>query len=147
VDVTLRPATDADQDFARRTHHDAFRDVVLRQFGRFGDEQDTFFDNEWNPDTYSIVEIDGEPAGYAQIIDDPEAIKVQMIVLAPAFHNRGAGTRIMNDTIERAKQQDKPVWLGALFENHGARRLYERLGFRETGKTETHFLMEWRNER
>ena len=49
--------------------------------------------------------------------------------------------RMFGYVIERARGSNKPVWLGVLFENHGARALYERLGFREIGRTDTHDLM------
>ncbi len=63
----LRPATDDDKDVARQTHHDAFREVVIRQFGVFDPElQDAFFDDEWNAASYEIVVVEGEPAGYVQ---------------------------------------------------------------------------------
>ncbi len=60
-----------------------------------------------------------------------------MIVIAPAFQNRGIGTQLMHDVIARGK----PVQLGVLFENHRARALYERLGFLEIGRTDTHYQM------
>src|SRR5438094_10170208 len=104
MDVRLRRATKKDTDFARRTHHDAFRDVVVRQFGRFDEQhQDAFFDAEWDPKTYEIVVVDDEPAGYAQIEDADDAIRVRQIVIAPAYQNRGAGRDVMSDVIERAR--------------------------------------------
>jgi ribosomal protein S18 acetylase RimI-like enzyme len=144
MNVRLRPAGADDKEFARGVHHEAFRDVVLRQFGRFGDEQDTFFDADWDSQPKQIIEVDDEPAGYAQIVDDVDSFEVKQIVIAPAFQNRGAGTRIMSDVIERARARGRPVRLGVLFENHDARRLYERLGFRDIGRSDTHTLMEWR---
>jgi len=39
-----RPATTADTEFARFTHHAAYHDVVVRQFGNFDERmQDNFF--------------------------------------------------------------------------------------------------------
>jgi len=141
----LRPAVSEDADFARRTHHDAFRDVVTRQFGSFDLEaQDRFFDAGWDPATYEIVEVDGEPAGYVQIADEADGIKVKMIVLAPRFQNRGVGTTLMNEVLERARLTNKSVYLGALHDNDGAQRLYRRLGFHEIERTDTHVVMEWR---
>jgi ribosomal protein S18 acetylase RimI-like enzyme len=147
MEVRLRPATDDDKEFARRIHHDAFRAVVLRQFGRFGDEQDGFFDVDWDSgELKHILEIDGEDAGYVHIVDDADAVKVKQIVIGPKHQGRGAGTYVMRDAIELARSEGKPVWLGVLHQNHAARRLYERLGFRETGTTDTHVLMEWRRD-
>jgi len=44
--------------------------------------------------------------------------------------------------IEEARARHVPVKLGVLRENR-ALHFYEKLGFREIGRTEIHILMEW----
>ncbi len=39
MEITLRLAGEDDKDFCRRTHHLAYRDVVMRQFGGWDDGQ------------------------------------------------------------------------------------------------------------
>lgn len=62
-------------------------------------------------------------------------IPLASIRLLPKFQNRGIGTKIILDLIEKS---NKPVKLKVLKVNP-ARKLYERLGFKVSGETETHF--------
>lgn len=145
MDLTRRPATEADADFARRVHHEAYRDVVDRQFGRWVEvEQDRYFERNWTAHPHEIVLCDGVPCGYVAIYDRDEAVVFSELVLLPAFHGRGIGTALLREQMDRARARGVPVWLGVLHENHRAANLYRRLGFRERGKTDTHILMEWR---
>ncbi len=144
--LNRRPATEVDYDFARRVHHEAYHDVVLRQFGRWvEDEQDRYFAASWTKHPHEIVLRDGEPCGFVAIYDRDEAVVFSELVILPAFQGRGIGTALLREQIERARERGVPVSLSVLHENHRAAALYRRLGFHETGKTETHYLMEWRS--
>ena len=56
MQVTTRPAQDADTPFARAVHHAAYRDVVERQFGPWNEAaQDQYFATGWDPTTCQIV--------------------------------------------------------------------------------------------
>ena len=57
------------------------------------------------------------------------------------WHSRalGIGTAVLGGAIDLARQQGVPVVLGALHKNRAA-QLYRRLGFVDTGPTETHTL-------
>lgn len=44
-DIKLRAARSVDKDFVHRVHDEAYRDVVVRQFGRWNQqEEDVFFE-------------------------------------------------------------------------------------------------------
>jgi ribosomal protein S18 acetylase RimI-like enzyme len=136
--LLIRPATPDDEAFARDCHHAAFRDVVERQFGPWDEErQDGFFDGWWGVDHVSIVEVDGERAGYLHVEERDDHVVLGEIVLHPDVQRRGIGTHLIVSLLDRGK----PVQLQVLHENHGARALYERLGFAVTGRTATHHLM------
>jgi ribosomal protein S18 acetylase RimI-like enzyme len=144
LEVTTRPALESDADFARGVHHQAYRDVVERQFGRWIDaEQDQFFAKAWDASRYDILLCDGEPCGYTSIEERDVAVIVRELVVLPAFQGRGVGSTILRNSIERARGRGIPVHLGVLHQNR-AQELYRRLGFREIGRMATHFLMEWR---
>lgn len=146
MEVARRPARESDTDFARDVHHQAYREVVERQFGRWVEaEQDRFFAGDWDPARFEIVLCDGQPCGYASIEDRVNAIIVRELVLLPAFQGRGIGSTILLEAIARARGRRIPVHLGGLHQNR-ALNLYRRLGFREVGRTETHTLMEWNGD-
>lgn len=139
----LIEATPSDREFARCVHHDAYRDVVTRQFGRWdSDEQDRFFEGDWDGRDYSVIVVDGEPCGYCSIEHRPADVHVRELVISPRHQRRGLGTAILRSVMRAAEERSVPVVLGTLHENQ-ARRLYERLGFREFDSTETHVLMRW----
>ncbi|HVM53234.1 MAG TPA: GNAT family N-acetyltransferase [Acidimicrobiales bacterium] len=140
--LLIRPATAADEDVARRIHHEAFREVVERQFGPWDDaRQDEFFAAFWRTGEPMVVEVDGAPCGYLGIAEADDVVTVQEIVLHPDIHGHGIGTELLEAIIERAAERS--IRLQVLFENHRARSLYERLGFTEIGHSTTHHLMQW----
>ena len=138
-----RPATSSDTEFARTTHHAAYRDVVSRQFGAWDEAlQDRLFEEKWRPNQFEIVLCDGNPCGFLSIEDRPDHISVSEIVIAPQFQRRGIGSRLFNKEMQRGREAKSPLRLQVLRENR-AIELYRRLGFKECGSTETHICMIW----
>ncbi len=140
--ITRRPATDEDIEFARATHHAAYRELVERQFGYWDEaEQDAFFADDWHGDRDLIV-ADGVACGYVCIEDRADDVHVRELVVAPEFQGRGIGSSVLRDAMDRAAARGVPVRLGTARQNR-ALALYRRLGFRETGETDTHVLLTW----
>ncbi len=147
TNVTKRPTRASDTDFARTIHHQAYREVVERQFGLWDEQaQDRFFDADWQSGAFEMLFCDDIPCGYACIEYREEDVFVRELVLLPEFQGRGIGSEILRGAMNRARQAGVPVRLGTCHMNRAA-DLYRRLGFRETGRTETHLLMEWHDER
>jgi ribosomal protein S18 acetylase RimI-like enzyme len=146
MNVTRRPATGTDTSFAREAHHGAYREAVERQFGAWDEaKQDHFFARDWADAEFEMIEVDGVTAGYACIEERDADFHVREIVIHPDFQGRGIGSAVLRETQEHARAKGVPVRLGTFLTNRAA-ELYRRLGFRETGRTETHVLMEWRPE-
>ena len=140
--VTRGPATPEDTAFARRVHHEANRDVVVRQFGVWDEAaQDRFFEVDWQPGIYEIVLLDGEPCGYVCVDARADDVYVRNIHVLPAFQGRGVGTQLLREAIARADARGVPTRLQTLHLNRAA-NLYRRLGFVEVGRTGTHILFE-----
>jgi ribosomal protein S18 acetylase RimI-like enzyme len=145
VQVTRRPAVESDWDFFRRCHHAAYREAAERQFGPWDEaRQDRFAESSWREATFEILLCDGQPCGYTCVEERADDLHVREIVVHPDFQNRGVGTTVLRQTIERACARGVPVRLGTFLVNRAA-ELYRRLGFRETGRTATHILFEWRD--
>jgi ribosomal protein S18 acetylase RimI-like enzyme len=144
VQVTRRPSAEADVDFARRCHHLAYHDATERQFGPWDEaRQDEFFEKAWRAHPHELLLCDGVPCGYTCIEERADDLHVRELVVHPDFQNRGVGTAVLRETIARARARRVPIHLGTFLVNRAA-DLYRRMGFRETARTATHILFEWR---
>jgi ribosomal protein S18 acetylase RimI-like enzyme len=63
------------------------------------------------------------------------------VYLLPAGQSRGVGTRIITDLLAEATRANLPMTLSVEKDNPRAHALYRRLGFAETGETNTEFTM------
>ena len=68
------------------------------------------------------------------------------IQLLPAYQGKGFGSNLVRELIDDARTKCLPLRLRVLKQNH-ARELYLRLGFVETSEIETHYYMEWRENK
>jgi GNAT superfamily N-acetyltransferase len=142
--VVRRAATEADRAFARHTHHLAYRDVVVHQFGAWvDDQQDRFFESSWAAMPHEIIVCDGEPCGYVCVEDRPDDVHLRQLVLAPDYQGRGIGASVLESVMGHARARGVPLRLSTPRANRAA-NLYRRVGFRPIGTTETHLLFEWR---
>jgi ribosomal protein S18 acetylase RimI-like enzyme len=143
MNVQTRAASDEDFTFARSVHHAAYRDVVERQFGPWDEaEQDTFFEQDWNPRATEMILADGSACGYWMVEDRDADIHIRELVIHPRCQSRGIGRYLLESVQRRAEARRVPVRLGTYLENRAV-VLYERVGFREFDRTDTHILMEW----
>lgn len=144
VSITKRTATKADTDLAREIHHEAYHDVVLRQFGSWDEKlQDDFFNDDWEPSAHDIILADNEICGYTRIRREPDHIFLDELVFLPKFQGKGIGTSILKELIEESRRKKLPIRLGVFKENR-AQELYRKLGFKNVGTTDTQFKMEWK---
>jgi ribosomal protein S18 acetylase RimI-like enzyme len=63
------------------------------------------------------------------------------VALLPEHQGRGIGTDLVNMVLAEGRRHNLPVRLQVLKVNR-ARKLYERLGFKAYGESETHVHME-----
>lgn len=142
---TLHPADETDKEQIRHLSDRCYRDVVERQFGAWDVEaQRPFFEKKWASLKYQKVMIEGRFGGALAIVRDADQITVSEILVAPEFQGQRIGTKILLDVLKSAADGQLPVKLQVLHQNR-AMTLYKRLGFVETGKNETHVMMEHTN--
>lgn len=138
---TLRPATDSDFEFMRRVGHEGLRPYIEPVTGWDEAYHTERFREKFAPGRQQVVRVEARDAGYLDVVENGDAVTVEGIYLDAPFRNRGVGAAILRDVLARAATAGKPVRLRVLLRNP-ARRLYERLGFRVTARTKTHFMME-----
>ena len=68
------------------------------------------------------------------------------IALLPEYRSGGIGTMLIQELLDEAAVAGKPFRISVVRTNP-ALHLYNRLGFKTTGESLTHFMMEWAPER
>jgi ribosomal protein S18 acetylase RimI-like enzyme len=80
------------------------------------------------------------------VVDFVGRLYLRQLHLIPAYRRQGIGTQLIKDLLRRADARGKPVTLDVMHGNP-ARRLYLRLGFRQTGQDADRKQMIWRPPR
>lgn len=134
----IRPATGADLPLCWQLHQDTLKPYVAATWGWKQAVQLARFEAGFDPGVRQIIEIEGRPSGVLQVDYATTPVRLFNMQITPPFQRRGLGTEIVRNIIEQAN--GRAVWLQVLKVNP-ARRLYERMGFRITEETATHFQM------
>jgi ribosomal protein S18 acetylase RimI-like enzyme len=136
--VTLRRATDADEEFLRGLYASmrqdltglpwdaATRNALLRlQF----DAQDRSWRRSHPEADFDVALVDDELVG--RLVVDRSGAKLQIvdIGLSPERRGHGIGTALLERVTHEADERKVAVVLHVERGNAAARRLYERLGF------------------
>lgn len=138
--LSLRPIRAADRDALYVIHKAAMRLYVAQTYG--WDEADQR--ERWKHtahDGVQVIERYGTLAGYLEVEQHDDHIEIRNIVIAPDAQGRGIGSALIGDIIARADARQVDVLLRVHKVNPRAHALYRRLGFVDTGETETHILM------
>lgn len=117
---------------------DAQKDAFLdHQF----EAQDAHYTGNYDHATYSVIVVDGYPAGRLYVARWADEIRIMDIALLPAARGRGVGTSLLRALIDEAATGDKKVSIHVEAENP-AMRLYERLGFVKVEERGPYFLLQ-----
>ena len=149
--IALRPVAARDDAFLRFVYacareeelslvgwDDVQREAFLRQ--QF-DAQDAYYREHYQPATFDVIELDGEPAGRLYVARWADEIRIIDISLLPQHRGRGIGTALLQGLLAEAAEAGKRVSIHV--EKHNpALRLYERLGFSPVADTGVYLLME-----
>jgi ribosomal protein S18 acetylase RimI-like enzyme len=139
-DITIR-AIDGDDEIWTCADIMASTDPWLR----YGRTRETNRATLTAPDVEVYVAVDvpsGRVVGLIAL-----ALKIPLIrgyilalVVASDFRNRGIGTQLLQSAEERIFQESPNVFMCVTSFNHGAQRLYERLGFKQIGIITDYFV-------
>jgi SAM-dependent methyltransferase len=142
----LRPAASQDFQFAWSLYRDLMKPLTEELLGRWNDPgQQRVVELALAHEGTSIIVMDGLDAGWLHLVESPDSIYLGQLYLLPSLQNRGIGTAIMKDLMDRASQAGKALTLDVM-KNNRARSLYERLGFRLVGESEYKLKMRWQND-
>lgn len=152
-DVSLRPVTDADQEFLIGVYAGT-RAAELAQVDWDDSQKEAFirwqyemqkqeYDARYPDARYDVILVDGVPAGRVWVGADDTQIRLLDIAVIPEFQNRGVGTHLLRQLMEEATRDNKPLRHMVFVLNENAFRFYERLGFKTIEDVGGYKHMEW----
>jgi len=148
LNVSLREATPDDQDFLFEVYASTRIDE-LAETGWPEDQKQAFIQVQYRIRERSyprvdnhIVLLNGRPIGRMLVDRRDEEIVLRDIALLTEYRNRGVGRRLIQDVMKEATAAGKPIMLHVISFSPAV-RLYERLGFRQTGEEAAYLEMRW----
>jgi ribosomal protein S18 acetylase RimI-like enzyme len=150
--ITLRPATEDDADFLL-TLFKSSRGDDLRGLGWEEDRIGEFLEMQYEAQLNflnadhpklddQIVLADGTAVGHLAIEQRPNEIRLVDLSLLPEHRNAGTGALLIQELQTQAAAAKRPLRCQVIRFNR-AIGLFERLAFRRTSETGSHFQMEW----
>jgi ribosomal protein S18 acetylase RimI-like enzyme len=151
--LSLRPITPEDESFLASLYASTRADELA--LTNWSDEQKAMFcrmqfnaqttDYQRNyPDaSFQIIKRDSVAAGRLLVMRSDDKIHVIDIALMPEHRGAGIGTKFLRELQAEAKAAGKPLSIH-VEQFNPARRLYERLGFKQVEEKGVYLLMEWR---
>jgi len=140
--LTLRPAGPDDSEFAYGARKAAFRAYVEKVEGWKEAEQRQLHERRFESQDFRVINVAGGDVGIAAVVVAPDCVRVNQLLLLPEHQGREIGRRCMALLMDEARRLGLPVRLRVMKVNPRALAFYQRLGFRRTGETDTHDLME-----
>ena len=150
--ITLRPATEDDRDFLLALYKSSRGDDLrglsweeerINEFLEMQYEAHQTFLTADHPNIQDqIVLVDGTSVGHLAVEQRSEEIRLVDVSLVPEHRQRGTGTLLIQELQTQAAAAQRPLRLQVIRFNRAV-TLFERLGFRRTSETGTHFQMEW----
>ena len=151
--ITFRPIAPEDQSFLFSLYASTRKEEVAQTgWSEFEQEnflrqqflaQHQFYTEQFSKAKFNLIIDNEQPIGRLYLDHRKDEIRVIDIALLPEFRNKGIGSRLLSDILDRAKKIKKPVRIHVERYNP-ALNLYNRLGFTKIGDTGVYYLMEWK---
>ena len=143
MDYQLRPAVPEDRDWIYACKAASVRPYVESIWGWDEAFQRRDFDGDFGSiGQFRVIEAAGQPIGFLQVLEEEDCVEVAELHLAPDRRGQGIGSSILRRLLADCGNRGRTLRLGCFKENHRAKALYQRLGFRQTAETETHYVLE-----
>ena len=150
--ISLRPYRAEDQELLFAVYAGT-RQAEVSAFGWNAAQQEAFLRMQFNAQQrgyeaaypqadHQIVCLDGRPIGRIMVQRASDHMHLVDIALLSDYQGRGIGSGLLGDLAAQSDHTHVPVRLQVHKTNPGARRLYERIGFIQTGENEIYFQME-----
>ena len=141
VDIQVRAAVEADREALFAVYGQALRGFIEGLWGWDEAWQRRDFGRHFRPAEITVLTEADRVVGYVQVEHHADEVWLRMIALRPDYQGRGLGGSLLRQVIEKANVQARDVALVVFKNNPGARRFYERFGFRVEAEKAMHYAM------
>jgi ribosomal protein S18 acetylase RimI-like enzyme len=151
--LRLRDATREDKQFLRKVYAGTREEELVsvpwsdEQKRGFIDMQFTAQDIDYRRNypaaTYSVIEVEGIPAGRLYVHRCGTEIRILDIALLPQHRRNGVGTKLLLQLQDEARTAGQSLTIHVEKFNP-ARSLYQRLGFRQIEDQGVYLYLEWK---
>lgn len=145
ISVTFRDYSDLDYGFIYNLKKVCFKNYVEKYYGGWNEDfQKKYFDDFilHERENIKIIMANKKVAGFTngKKLDSGE-YEIGNICIVPEFRGKGIGTKLLSDLILMSDCES--ISLRVFKDNIRAKKLYEKLGFKQCGETGTHYLMKY----
>lgn len=91
-------------------------------------------------DTMKIIVIDNKDIGVTNFFEDEGKYHVGLIIVHPNYQKKGIATSIINNYIDIARKDNKDILINT-YKYNPAKKLYEKLGFKQYNEDDTHVYL------
>lgn len=141
MNLSRRPATEADFEQVYRLRREAYEPYAIRHFGGWDDaDEREHLRSQWNERTRAILVLNGWDIGCIDFIVGPQRAWLGNIILEPSMRNQGLGRAVLEHWLRWVDRHGLETGLN-VYRDNPAVRLYERLGFAVTKEDPPYLLM------
>ena len=130
---TVRPAQPTDEPFLYSCYKRTMREYIEQTWGWDEGFQSTAFRQHLPWQRFRIITVDGTSVGAVCVLETPDYIVLEMMMIEPEFQRRSIGSDFVARLLDRARSEGQAVKLRVMKINP-ARAMYERLGFVVVGE-------------
>lgn len=141
MSISYIEATESEREFFIHVHHTSYRDTIEAMFGWDERLQDQHANRAFDEGGMNIIWNNNKRVGVIGWEDRDDHVWLKELFLLPEYQGQGIGSKIIKDTITKARSLAKDVRLRTLKANMRAKELYERHGFVVTEATDIHWNM------
>lgn len=144
MEYSFRNCTSEDFDFLFELKKENFKWYVDKIWGWKDDDQKGRLQQDLKEHLphKRIIMVDNKPVGvYAIHMTDDGDLFINEISILAEYQNKGIGRKILEEQLKENHKRGIRTIL-QVFKDNPAKKLYEQLGFKVYGETETHYQME-----
>lgn len=137
----LRKAINKDLMVTYDIQKTVYREYIEQIWGWDEKVQFDLHEERFNQSEIEIIEYNKSIAGWLEIKRESRQIHIVDICISPDYQSKGIGSYLLKQILLEGKN-NKPIKLEVFKRNKSAQKFYKMFGFKQTGETETHYLMQ-----